>query len=163
MNIFTVPYSSRHFYCRPDTSLNRDSNDYFCPDGVNRLAAAVFIYVRASKAGKSVSAKFAQRYYTTAGTGVQFYAPELEDAGSPESWWISRSLDNSTFLLGDEHPAEELPEGTREKINEAFETISRHVSFRTGDYIAIEIEPHLMVPDTEGTFTINGKVLNIIR
>ncbi|MBQ7772631.1 MAG: hypothetical protein IJ383_00970 [Bacteroidales bacterium] len=163
MNIFTVPYSSRHFYCRPDTSLNRDSNDYFCPDGVNRLAAAVFIYVRASKAGKSVSSKFAGRYYTTAGTGVQFYAPELEDACSHESWWISRSLDNSTFLLGDEHPAEELPEVIKEKINAAFETVSRHVSFRTGDYVAIEIEPPITVPETECTFTINGKVLNIIR
>lgn len=163
MNIFTVPYSSRHFYCRPDTSLNRDSNDYFCPDGVNRLAAAVFIYVRTSKAGKSVSSKFAGRYYATAGTGVQFYAPELEVAGSPESWWISRSLDNSTFLLGDERPAEELPEEIKEKINAAFETISRHVSFRTGDYIAVEIEPPVTVSETEDSFTINGKILNIIR
>ena len=50
MNIITVPYGSENFYCRPDTSLNRDSNDYFCPDGVTELAASVFIYAKAIKA-----------------------------------------------------------------------------------------------------------------
>ena len=56
MNIFTVPYGSKGFYVKPDTSLNKDSNDYFCPDSINELAAAVFIYAKATKAGNSVSA-----------------------------------------------------------------------------------------------------------
>ncbi len=160
MNIITVPYGSKGFYVRPDTSLNRDSNDYFCPDGVNELAAAVFIYARATKAGKSVSAKFAPRYYTAVGTGIHFSAPELIDG--PESWWTAHSLDNSTFLAADEKPALEIPSELRDKINAAFETASKYVSFRTGDYIAIEVEMPVIIKGNTASYPFNGKEINII-
>ena len=163
MNIITVPYGSKGFYVRPDTSLNRDSNDYFCPDGVTGLAAAVFIYAKATKAGKSVSAKFAQRYYSAIGTGIHLSAPGIDGEGSPESWWLSQSLDNSTFLLGDETAAGEMPAEIIEKIDAAFETASKYVSFRTGDYIAIEIEaPILIDPASAAPFEYRGKKINII-
>lgn len=163
MNIITVPYGSKGFYVRPDTSLNRDSNDYFCPDGVTELAAAVFIYAKATKAGKSVSAKFAQRYYSAIGSGVHLSAPGIAAEGSPENWWLSHSLDNSTFLLGDETAAEEMPADIIEKINAAFETASKYVSFRTGDYMAIEIEDPIHISqDTASQFECRGKKINII-
>lgn len=162
MNIITVPYGSKGFYSRPDTSLNRDSNDYFCPDGITALAAAVFIYARATKAGKSVAAKFAQRYYTAIGTGIHLSAPGLVCGFSPESWWLAHSLDNSTFLMNDEQGVDNLPEETIQKINAAFEAASRLVSFRTGDYIAVEItEPQPITAGT-GRFSYNGKEINII-
>lgn len=163
MNIITVPYSSKYFYSRPDTSLNRDSNDYFCPDGTGELAAAVFVYVRAAKAGKCVSARFAGRYYSTTGTGVQLFAPSIAKEGNPESWWVSRSLDNSTFLLGDEGPADTLSPEMREKIDNAIEKISGHISFRTGDYIAIEIAPAEIIPENVDVYRVNGAEIKIIR
>ena len=84
MNIITIPYSSGNFYVRPDTSLNRDSNDYFCPEEVTELAAAVFIYAKAIKAGKCVSAKFAGRYYSSIGKGVQLVSlKESIDTSTP--------------------------------------------------------------------------------
>ena len=163
LNIITVPYGSKGFYVRPGTSLNRDSNDYFCPDGVNELAAAVFIYARATKAGKSVAAKFAPRYYTSIGTGIHLYAPALATDDSPQSWWVSRSLDNSTFLLDDEVAAEDIPAEIIEKINAAFEAASKYVSFRTGDYIAVEIEE---LPPANSSSPVplkyKGKEINII-
>lgn len=162
MNIITVPYGSKGFYARPDTSLNRDSNDYFCPDGATELAAAVFVYARASKAGKSVAAKFAPRYYSTIGTGIHFSSPTLAREGSPESWWLSQSLDNSTFLCGDEASAENFPAELKEKINAAFEAASKYVSFRTGDYIAVEIREPQIIEAGTGSFSSNGKQINII-
>ena len=162
MNIFTIPYGSKGFYCRPDTSLNKDSNDYFCPDQVTELAAAVFIYARASKAGKSVAAKFASRYYTVVGKGVHFSAPQMICNDVPESWWCAHSLDNSTFLLDNEADASTIAPEIIEKINAAFETVSRHISFRTGDYIAIEIEPSTIVANSNSTYKTEDKEINII-
>lgn len=163
MNIITVPYGSKGFYVRPDTSLNRDSNDYFCPDGINELAAAVFVYARAIKAGKSVSAKFAPRYYTAIGTGIHLSAPALATDLSPENWWVAHSLDNSTFLVGDESSAENFPAEVVKKINAAFEAASKYVSFRTGDYIAVEIqEPQTISSNSPKPFVCKGKEITVI-
>ena len=162
MNIITVPYGSKGFYVRPDTSLNRDSNDYFCPDGITELAAAVFIYAKATKAGKSVSSKFAPRYYTAIGTGIHLSASQLASDNRPESWWIAHSLDNSTFLTGDETNAAEMPAEMVEKINAAFEAASKLVSFRTGDYIAVEIGLPVTITSPAESFTHNGKEIRII-
>ena len=161
MNIITVPYGSKGFYVRPDTSLNRDSNDYFCPDGITGLAAAVFIYAKASKAGKCVSARFAQRYYTTIGTGIHFSAPCMAEDNTPESWWLSQSLDNSTFII-EETNAEDADENIKEKINAAFEAASKFVSFRTGDIIAVEIETPVTITANTPSFNCKGKELNLI-
>lgn len=161
MNIFTIPYGSKGFYCRPDTSLNKDSNDYFCPDSITELAASVFIYARAAKAGKSVAAKFAPRYYNTVGKGVHFSAPQMICNGSPESWWTANSLDNSTFLFEGEADASAIAPDIIEKINAAFETVSKHVSFRTGDYIAIEIEPSTIIANGSNC-KFEDKEINII-
>jgi hypothetical protein len=161
LNIFTIPYGSKGFYCRPDTSLNKDSNDYFCPDSLTELAAAVFIYARASKAGKSVAAKFAPRYYNIVGKGVHFTAPQMICNDSPETWWTAHSLDNSTFLLDSEDNASAVTPETIEQINAAFETVSKYVSFRTGDYIAIEIGPSTIVANGNN-FKFEDKEINII-
>lgn len=162
MNIITVPYGSKGFYVRPDTSLNRDSNDYFCPEGITELAAAVFIYAKAIKAGKSVSSKFAPRYYTAIGTGIHLAAPQLASDNRPESWWTAHSLDNSTFLTGDETNASEMPAEMVEKINAAFEAASKLVSFRTGDYIAVEIAEPVPITAPKESFCHNGKEIRII-
>ena len=162
MNIFTVPYGSKGFYVKPDTSLNKDSNDYFCPDCINELAAAVFIYARATKAGKSVSAKFAQRYYTHIGKGVHFHIPELINPANPESWWVARSLDNTTFLTEDPQELSLIPDEYKALIDQAFETASKHISFRTGDYIAVEIAPSEKINADTQMYTCNNKSINLI-
>jgi len=162
MNIFTVPYGSKYFYTRPDTSINKDSNDYFCPEGITELAATVFVYARAIKAGKSVASKFAPRYYNIIGTGIHLSAPQLIQDNTPEAWWLAHSLDNSTFLFSDEKDASETEEQIKEKINAAFEAASKYISFRTGDYIAIELEAPVLINNTVDKFICNGKQINII-
>lgn len=160
MNIFTIPYSSKGFYARPDTSLNRDSNDYFCPDGVTELAASVFVYAKAAKAGKCIASKFASRYYSVMGKGIHFSAPSLED-GSPENWWISNSLDSTTFIT-EEYTAVNASSEEIDAINNAFEKISGRISLRTGDIIAIETSAKVVVPKGTPTFTSGNKEINII-
>lgn len=160
MNIITVPYGSKGFYARPDTSLNRDSNDYFCPEEATELAAAVFIYAKAAKAGKCVASKFAGRYYCVVGKGIHLSAPSFND-GTPEGWWTANSLDSSTFIT-EEMPAENASTEEIEKLNAAIEIVSKYVSFRTGDYIAVEIGPSTELKKGESSFTCNNTTINII-
>lgn len=162
MNLITVPYSSEGVYIRPDTSLNRDSNDYFCPEEVNELAATVFVYAKAIKAGKSVAKKFAGRYYNNIGEGIHLSAPCMIKDNSPESWWLSNSLDSSTFLLGNEAAKESWPEDIIAKIEEAFERASQYISFRTGDYIIVEIAPKETIAKNCSSFTYKEEKINII-
>lgn len=162
MNLITIPYSSEAFYIRPDTSLNRDSNDYFCPDGVDELVATVFIYAKAGKAGKSVASRFANRYYSIIGEGIHLSAPAIAKDNTPESWWVSNSLDSSTFLLGNEAPKEEWNSEIIQKIDEAFERTSKHISFRTGDYIIVELSEGESVKRGCSKFTYKEKQVNII-
>ena len=171
MNITTTTYNSNFFYVRPDISLNRDSNDYFCPDDITEITVAPFLYVRMDKAGKAVQSKFASRYYSSVGYGINLTAKSLIDAEHPESFLMANSLDNSTFVsqlyktglfpleilkqstikingnatnVGGAEFAE--PQDQMERVLEMFhrkiESVSRLTSFKTGDYIAIETAPH---------------------
>lgn len=175
MNIITTTYNSNFFYVRPDISLNRDSNDYFCPDDITDITVAPFIYIRMDKAGKSVQAKFASRYYSSIGYGLNITAQSLIDEKYPQSFLMANSLDNSTIvsqlstsdkldsasvlqerLKIDGMKAEAVymdrectPEKSlsflEELFNKKIEIISRLTSFKTGDYIAIEIAEHTPV------------------
>ncbi len=98
MNILTISHNSDFYYIRPDISLNRDSNDYFCPDGITEITVAPFIYIRMDKAGKAVSRKFAPRYYSTVGYGVNLTAASLIDSSVPQSFLTANSLDNTTYV-----------------------------------------------------------------
>ena len=162
MNIITTTYNSKFFYIRPDISLNRDSNDYFCPEEIKELTVAPFLYIRMDKAGKAVQAKFAQRYYSTIGYGLNITAKSLIDKNFPQSFLMANSLDNSTIVSPlyniEEFPIKTLKatsltancqDGTIENIidlfNRKIEQISPLTSFKTGDYIAVEIAEHVNI------------------
>ncbi len=110
MNILTVSHNSDFYYIRPDISLNRDSNDYFCPDGITEITVAPFIYIRMDKAGKAVSRKFAPRYYSTVGYGVNLTAASLINCEVPQSFLTANSLDNTTYVSRT-YTLEEFPFG----------------------------------------------------
>ncbi len=166
MNIITTTYNSNFFYIRPDISLNRDSNDYFCPEEIKEFTVAPFLYVRMDRAGKAVQAKFAQRYYSSIGYGLNITAKSLIDSSHPQSFLMANSLDNSTIispLYGiDSFPFDKLKgtpltanckNGTIEDVivlfNRKIEQISSLASFKTGDFIAIEIaeEKSILIGD----------------
>ncbi len=98
MNIVTVPFNSTFYYIRPDISLNRDSNDYFCPECISEITVVPFIYIRMDKAGKSIASKFAERYYSQIGYGLNLSAKSLVEEGIPLSAAMANSLDNTTYV-----------------------------------------------------------------
>lgn len=122
MNIVTVTYNSNFHYIRPDISLNRDRNDYFCPDGITDFTVAPFVFIRIDKAGKSVGAKFAQRYYSRIGYGLNLTAESLIDNSVPQSFLTANSLDNSTYVselfLPEEFPFNKINESLKQFIRQ---------------------------------------------
>ncbi len=122
MNIVTVTYNSNFHYIRPDISLNRDGNDYFCPDGITDFTVAPFVFIRIDKAGKSVGAKFAQRYYSRIGYGLNLTAKSLIDNTVPQSFFTANSLDNSTYVselfLPEEFPFNKINESLKQFVKQ---------------------------------------------
>lgn len=158
MNIVTVPYNSDFYYIRPDISLNRDSNDYFCPDEVTEITVAPFVYIRMDKAGKAISYKFAGRYCSQIGYGVNLTAQSLINKDYPMSFLTANSLDNTTYVsklyLPEEFPANDLQDNSLQILNteelidrfhKQIEKITRLTSVRTGDLILLELtEPSIV-------------------
>lgn len=164
MNIITIPYGGELHYIRPDISYNKDSDDYFCPDYVRQLAAVPFVYVRIEKAAKAVQARFATRYYTSAGYGIRLIAASLLRPDKPVSWWLANSPDLSTYMskavelsrLNEVTGAVEAFAGQNtflmgpdifiEKINRTLACVSTYSSLKTGDFVTLDLLPDNAMP-----------------
>lgn len=152
MNIVLFGHNGKFHYFRPDISLNRGGNDYFCPDGITELAVTPFIYLKMERAAKAVSARFAPRYYREAGYGLHLTATQLEQPGDPVSWHTARSLD-STLYVAPAVPLEQfscppelqsaealrLPEGLFRLFDRQLETVSLRSWLRAGDFVCLEL------------------------
>lgn len=160
MNIITVPYYSNLFYIRPDTTLNRDSNDYFCPDYVKEITITHFTYIKIERAGKSILSKFAKRYYKSKGYGLFLNATKLSinDDGNLLECSVSRSLDNTTYYSQSQDYNAETDE---QDFDKTLENITRYISIRTGDMIAIENEAKKIIDITKAEKDIPVKYLDI--
>lgn len=143
MNIVLFNNNSKFYYFRPDISLNRDCNDYFCPEGINELAAIPFIYIKMERAAKAVSAKFASRYYKNAGYGLILNAKGLETPEEPASWNTARSLDNTLYITPaiplERFECSGCPTEMTELFNRKIEEITKFSSLRTGDLVCMEM------------------------
>jgi hypothetical protein len=135
LNIIIQSYNNGNkFYLKPDTSLNRDCNNYFCPETIGSLSVSPFIYIRIERAGKSILEKFAERYYKSGGYGISLKAVSYT-TGENTQREMSNLLDNSTFLSPIVTGINNLE---RSLFNNALAVISNYISVRTGDIIAIE-------------------------
>lgn len=157
MNII-VKTSSSKYIVRPDTTWERDDEDFFPPEFVDFLSYTPVLFARISKPGRSVSEKFASRYYDGVGYGVLLY-PENLLGSAEEDFACASCLDHTSFLpfptylpivLGEDDNLfrlfkdgsllYETAEGTREMIENAISEASKYIYFRSGDILAIELK-----------------------
>ncbi len=160
MNIITAPNNGNYFYIRPDTSICRDGNDYFCLDNILELTAYSFIYAKIDRAAKCVRSRFAERYYKCFGYGIHLSASVLDNKERQDDnlkWYVANSLDCSTFLSKTESYIDSNNKEHYDIIkqfNLALENISSNVSIRIGDLLVLEntIEPLTIIqrkPDAQ--------------
>lgn len=62
-----------------DDVLLRNNGDFYIPEFTRSVSCVPQLVVRICKLGKSVSERFASRYYEEIGVGVRFYADSYEE------------------------------------------------------------------------------------
>lgn len=155
MNIAVKTRTDGRWYCRPDTTWERENRDLFAPEEAGGYLFTPVLFARICKAGKCIGRKFAERYYDSVGYGMLLYASDMYD-GSGTSIAASSCLDHTSILpfpmynrltLGNgnlftiEKDGKEIfrtVEGSTDMIEEALTEISALVSLRIGDMVAIE-------------------------
>jgi len=87
-------------FMKPDSALLRNNDPFYLPDWSEDLHHEVELIVRVCKLGKNVENKFAHRYYTEIGLGIDFTARDvqnaLRDKGLP--WEKAKAFDHSAVI-----------------------------------------------------------------
>lgn len=179
MNIVVITANGKCIV-RPDTTWERDNEDFFPPEFVNRLSYSPVLFARISKPGRSIGEKFADRYYDGIGYGVLLYPQDLID-GSEAGYACASCLDHTTFLpfplfnkvtLGqgnefklyvkkDSKPSRNIfvhDAGTTGMIEAAIAEATKYVYIRSGDILAVELKPRrALCSRADGVISVKGK------
>lgn len=87
-------------FLKADSSLLKDHKPFFIPDDLGRIEYETEVVVRINKLGKTVSERFASRYYDAVTVGIDFTARELQAKlkakGLP--WELAKSFDGAAAL-----------------------------------------------------------------
>ena len=85
------------FFLKPDSALVLRNKPFFYPDFSNNVHHELELVVKIQRLGRSIPEKFAGRYYSEIGLGVDFTARDLQnemkDKGLP--WEIAKGFDYS--------------------------------------------------------------------
>lgn len=157
MNII-ISQTDRSSYCfRPDTTLEKESNEFYIPDNIGEITFSPVLFVRICRAGKAIGKKFAERYYDAGGYGILLYAEDFIRSGKPAGFSMASSLDRSTFLhyplygkevllrhgnifslsVDGENIFNFVPDGF--DMDSVISSVSTLTSLRTGDIVAVEL------------------------
>lgn len=141
---------------RPDTTWEKDNEDFYPPEFVDELTYSPVLSARILKPGRSVGRKFASRYYDSVGFGVLLYPENMLD-GTPEGYAQAICLDHTSFLPTPMFQPQRLEEDGRfslfrnevelftfdrpslNMIEDALVEATKLLYIRTGDLIAIEL------------------------
>ena len=85
------------FFLKPDTAVLNNNKPFFYPDFTKDLQYETEIILKFNRMGKNVAERFAHRYYTGVGIGIDFTARDIQnkckEKGLP--WEIAKGFDGS--------------------------------------------------------------------
>ncbi len=84
-------------FMKPDSSLLKKNKPFFLPDFSSDIHYELEVVVKISKLGKSISPKFAPRYYDEITAGIDITARDIQTRLSKSMlpWEISKGFDGS--------------------------------------------------------------------
>lgn len=174
MNIIVKTYSGK-IISRPDTTWEKDNEDFYTPDFVERITLSPVLFAKICKPGRRVGRKFAERYYDSFSYGVLLY-PENLIGGEEEDFACASCIDHTSFLpfplyrkelQGKDTPVfslfkngEEIYTGqapVEDLIKKGISEVTERIQIRTGDLVAFELGPRLPLSDrTSGNIRVSG-------
>jgi 2-keto-4-pentenoate hydratase/2-oxohepta-3-ene-1,7-dioic acid hydratase in catechol pathway len=96
----TVSPTEPVIFMKPDTAALRNNKPFYIPSFSNELHYEVEVIVKFNRIGKNIGQKFAHRYISEVGLGVDFTARDLQrrlkQEGKP--WEICKAFDNSAVI-----------------------------------------------------------------
>jgi 2-keto-4-pentenoate hydratase/2-oxohepta-3-ene-1,7-dioic acid hydratase in catechol pathway len=88
------------FFLKPDTAIQPKGHPFFVPDFSNDVHYEVELVVKIDKSGKHIEEKFAHKYYSQIGLGIDFTARDIQKEckvkGLP--WEKSKGFDGSAQI-----------------------------------------------------------------
>ena len=144
-------------FTKADSSLLKDRKPFFIPDELGTIEYEAEVVVRVCRLGKSISERFASRYYDAVTVGIDFTARDLLKKLSQQGlpWDMSKSFDGAA-VIGEWVPkdkfldvqrlrfhldvnGETMQEGCTSdmiyKVDEIISYVSRFFTLKTGDLI----------------------------
>ena len=144
-------------YTLPDTAFLKDHRPFFVPDFANPCTMQLHLVIRICRLGRSISERFAHRYYDAVSVGVTFTAENLlqnlREKGLP--WELAKGFDGAAALgqfvpLADLNDYTQLPFSLHEgentvqlgfgkdmiwNIDKLIAHISQYYTLKQGDFI----------------------------
>jgi len=88
------------FFLKPDSSVLTRKHAFYLPDWTDDVQYEVELVIKIRKLGKGIQKKFASRYYSMVGLGIDFTArdvqSELKEKGHP--WEKSKGFDGAAVV-----------------------------------------------------------------
>ena len=144
-------------FLKPDTAILLKKQPFFIPDFSDEVHHEVEVLVKINRVGKYIDRKFAHKYYSEIGLGIDFTARDLQaklkEKGLP--WEKSKAFDGAA-VIGKWLPKEQCPDlnnldfslhkndevvqsGNTShmlwKIDELIEYVSKYFTLKIGDII----------------------------
>ena len=98
------------FFLKPDTALLRNNDPFYVPDFSREVHYETELVVKINRVGRAIGERFAPRYYSEVGLGIDFTARDLQRTciakGLP--WEIAKAFDHSAALSPSFIPLAEL-------------------------------------------------------
>jgi len=88
------------FFLKPDTAIQPKGHPFFIPDFSNDVHYEVELVVKIDKAGKYIEEKFAHKYYSQIGLGIDFTARDIQEECKSKGlpWEKAKGFDGSAQI-----------------------------------------------------------------
>jgi 2-keto-4-pentenoate hydratase/2-oxohepta-3-ene-1,7-dioic acid hydratase in catechol pathway len=95
---------------KPDTALLRNNDPFYVPDFSREVDYECELVVRINRVGRAIAQRFAHRYYSEVGLGIDFTARDLQREAIAKGlpWETCKAFDRSAALSAEFVPLADL-------------------------------------------------------
>lgn len=139
-------------FMKPDSALLRNNDPFYIPEWSKDVHYELELIVRINRLGKSIGRKFANRYYSEIGLGIDFTARDLQnrlkEKGLP--WEKAKAFDRSAVISSEFIPVTELPDPSTIK----FHLLKNGETVQTGDSALMIFPIDELIAQVSNYFTL---------
>ena len=88
------------FFLKPETAIQPKSHPFFIPFFSNEIHYEVELVIRINKTGKHIDSKYANKYYSQIGLGIDFTARDIQKIAKEKGlpWEKAKGFDGSAQI-----------------------------------------------------------------